>query len=39
MKIIVCKDYEEMSRKAVELVAESLRETPAARIRRSGQCG
>ena len=28
MNIIVCRDYEEMSRKAVELVAESLRETP-----------
>jgi len=36
MKIIVCKDYEEMSRKAVELVAESLRETPAGLVSFAG---
>lgn len=32
MKIIVCKDYEEMSRKAAELAADSIRENPEALI-------
>ena len=32
MHIIVCKDYEEMSRKAAELAAESIRENPEALV-------
>lgn len=32
MNIIVCRDYEEMSRKAAELTAESIREEPKALI-------
>lgn len=32
MQIIVCRDYEEMSRKAVELVAESIRSNPKALV-------
>lgn len=32
MQIIVCKDYEEMSRRAAELAAESIREKPEALV-------
>lgn len=32
MVLTVCKDYEEMSRKAAQLVAESIRENPSALI-------
>lgn len=32
MQIIVCKDYEEMSRRAAELAAESIREKPDALV-------
>lgn len=32
MNIIICKDYEEMSRKAAELAAESIREVPESLI-------
>ena len=30
MEIIICKNYEEMSRKAAELAADSVRENPEA---------
>ena len=36
MEIIVCRDYQEMSRKAVDLVAESIRSNPEALVSFAG---